>query len=83
MAVSLASEGVEVDDADDDLVMGWDVEAPLPEAASGSDLLGGMPEVDKGELFLDCLFGVGASEPSLDDTAGAVSKGLSVPAALG
>lgn len=83
MAVSLASDGVEADDDDEDFIIGWDVEALLPEAVSGSDLLGGMPEVDKGDVFLDCLCGVGASEPSLDDAAAAVSEGLSVPAAFG
>lgn len=83
MAASLASAGVEADDVDEDVVMGWDVEVPLPEAVSRSDLLGGgMPTVDDGDVFLDCLLGVGASEPSFDDVAAAVSEGLSAPAAF-
>lgn len=46
--------------------------------------MGGAPEVDDGEGFLDCLFGVGASEPSLGDVVVVGGRlGLSVVAAAG
>lgn len=55
----------------------------LPGAISESALLGGKPEAEEGEAFLDCLLEVGASEPSFDDVAAVGSEGLSVPAGCG
>lgn len=66
--------------------MGSEVEAPLPAAmASASESLGGAPEFEDGEVFLDgCLLGKSASEPSLGDAVVVGgSEGLSVLAAPG
>lgn len=85
-AASLASAEFEADETDEDLVMGWEVEAPFPEAiTSASEFVGGAPEFEDGEVFLDgCLLGKRASESSLGDAVAVGGRdGLSVPAAAG
>lgn len=83
VAASLASGGFDPDEEEEDLVIGWEVDAAFPGAVSESARLGGTPVADEGEAFLDCLLEVGASEPSLDDVAAVGSEGLSVPAGCG